>query len=210
MSAPLNSNNNNGLDFKTVYDQVCNSYRAVDDFRAKLLGFLPLATGTGILVLYNTLPENNKTGGVNTIGKGIAEVLGPIGILGFVITLGLFVYEIYGIRKCHDLIKTGQQLESNLGIEGQFRKRKATVAGFLNEPFADAIIYPAVLAAWAYAALLFTRSSAALAVASGVFIIGFAITFGYELWLLYGDGRKFSTSVTTESGQQQRIPHREG
>ena len=30
---------------KTFYDQVCLSYRAIDDFRAKLLGFLPLATG---------------------------------------------------------------------------------------------------------------------------------------------------------------------
>jgi len=24
-----------------VYEQLCNSYRAIDDFRAKLLGFLP-------------------------------------------------------------------------------------------------------------------------------------------------------------------------
>ena len=36
---------------KTTYDQLCYSYRAIDDFRAKLLGFLPLATGTGIFLL---------------------------------------------------------------------------------------------------------------------------------------------------------------
>jgi hypothetical protein len=36
---------------KTVYQQLCESYRAIDDFRAKLLGFLPLATGTGIFLL---------------------------------------------------------------------------------------------------------------------------------------------------------------
>jgi hypothetical protein len=28
---------------KTTYDQLCTSYRAIDDFRAKLLGFLPLS-----------------------------------------------------------------------------------------------------------------------------------------------------------------------
>ena len=27
-----------------AYEELCTSYRAIDDFRAKLLGFLPLAT----------------------------------------------------------------------------------------------------------------------------------------------------------------------
>jgi hypothetical protein len=34
-----------------VYEQLCNSYRAIDDFRAKLLALLPLATGGGIFLL---------------------------------------------------------------------------------------------------------------------------------------------------------------
>jgi hypothetical protein len=34
---------------KTVYDQLCTSYHKVDDFRAILLGFLPLASGAAIL-----------------------------------------------------------------------------------------------------------------------------------------------------------------
>ena len=33
---------------RTVYRELCSSYRAIDDFRTKLLGFLPLATGAGI------------------------------------------------------------------------------------------------------------------------------------------------------------------
>jgi hypothetical protein len=36
-----------------VYDQLCISYRAIDDFRAKLLGFLPLVSGSGIFLLLN-------------------------------------------------------------------------------------------------------------------------------------------------------------
>jgi hypothetical protein len=31
--------------FGAAYEELCTSYRAIDDFRAKLLGFLPLVTG---------------------------------------------------------------------------------------------------------------------------------------------------------------------
>jgi hypothetical protein len=33
-----------------IYDQLCNNSRAIDDFMAKLLGFLPLATGAFLLI----------------------------------------------------------------------------------------------------------------------------------------------------------------
>jgi hypothetical protein len=36
---------------RDAYQELCNSYRAVDDFRMKLLAFLPLATGTGVVLL---------------------------------------------------------------------------------------------------------------------------------------------------------------
>lgn len=32
---------------KAAYQELCSSYHAIDDFRAKLLGFLPLATAGG-------------------------------------------------------------------------------------------------------------------------------------------------------------------
>ena len=35
----------------TVYDQVCQSYHAVDDLRMELLGLLPVATGPSVFVL---------------------------------------------------------------------------------------------------------------------------------------------------------------
>jgi hypothetical protein len=34
-----------------AYNQLCTSYHAIDDFRAKLLGFLPLVTGGGLVLL---------------------------------------------------------------------------------------------------------------------------------------------------------------
>ena len=34
-----------------TYVEVCRSYERIDVFRAKLLGFLPIASGTGVLFL---------------------------------------------------------------------------------------------------------------------------------------------------------------
>jgi hypothetical protein len=167
---------------KTTYDQLCYSYRAIDDFRAKLLGFLPLATGTGIFLL---IPDNPGDGRWKTY-------LVPIGVFGALITLGLFFYEIYGIKKCHALITAGQQLEGQMRIRGQFTERPREVAHFINEPFAAGVIYPAVLAAWTFLALqglpLEGQKSSSLEIADVViaicvFLGGCAISVAYNRWL---------------------------
>src|SRR6266496_5420042 len=77
----------------SAYDQLCNSYRAIDDFRAKLLGFLPLVTGGGLILL---------TGRADDVRK---EFFRPVGIFGIVVTTGLLAYEIFAIKKCDALIK---------------------------------------------------------------------------------------------------------
>jgi hypothetical protein len=176
---------------KTTYEQLCYSYRAIDDFRAKLLGFLPLASGTGIFLL---IPDNSKSP-LNTF-------LGPVGAFGFLITLGLFFYEIYGIKKCHGLIKAGQYIEDQMRIPGQFQGRPREVAGIINEPFAAGVIYPAVLAAWTFLALQDPKISKWVTskwelpdllfikleppdrwIAIVVFLVGFACSFAYNRWL---------------------------
>jgi len=68
---------------RTVYRELCSSYRAIDDFRTKLLGFLPLVTGTGLFFLVTDKAKIDAA----------QPYFGPIGIFGFVITLGLFFYE---------------------------------------------------------------------------------------------------------------------
>src|SRR5438552_9751159 len=98
----------------TAYQELCNSYRAIDEFRTKLLGFLPLATGAGIVLLSDALTDEKK--------KQVAEeFLVPIGIFGFAVTVGLFFYELYGIKKCCHLINVGKQIEEEGGFNGQFR-----------------------------------------------------------------------------------------
>jgi hypothetical protein len=153
--------------FPAGYEQLSITYRAIDEFRARLLGFLPVATGGGLLLLHGT-------------GEGLAEDLFlPVGLFGLVVTLGLFAYEIYGIEKCTALITAGKALEVKLGLEkvGQFQSRPQRE---VNEPFAAAIIYPAVMAAWTYLAALNMGRLVSSILATVVFVIGCALTLRYN------------------------------
>ena len=162
----------------TVYQQICTSYHAIDDFRAKLLALLPFATGAGIFLLLNK----------DAITADSKPFFGPIGLFGFAITLGLFAYEIYGIKKCHALILGGKQIEGWLHIDGPFTGRPRDVRDLINEPFASGIIYPAVMAAWTFIGLVFVWSQHAWWIALEVFFLGFALSLLYNRQLkLEGD-----------------------
>jgi len=154
---------------RDAYGQLCASYHAIDDFRAKLLGLLPLVTGGGLAI---------ATGKGDDVSRGF---LLPLGLLGLVVTAGLYSYEVYGIAKCHALIKAGRSMEDGLGLDrGQFQERPRSVLGLVNEPFAAAIIYPAVGAAWAYLAAFEVDGPAAGAIAGVVFVAGLAVTLNYN------------------------------
>lgn len=162
---------------KIVYQELCTSYRAIDNFRTALLGLLPLASGAGIFLFYS-----------DTETTTLETLMGPIGLFGFAVTLGLFLFEIYGIRKCHALIDAGRRLEELLGVEGQFTRRPREVIGFINEPFASGIIYPAVLAAWAFVGFYPVCPIASGVIAFFLFGIGFALSLWYNFWLKSANG----------------------
>lgn len=163
---------------RTAYRELCTSYRAIDDFRAKLLGFLPLATGTGIFLLLDKLKDMDK------LAPETNSLLAAVGAFGFSITLGLFLYEVYGIKKCGALIKAGQHIEESLHMNnGQFSERPQNVARLINEVFAAGVIYPVVLAAWTYFAMNFAWPEANPLVPILVFIKGFACTIIYDFIL---------------------------
>jgi hypothetical protein len=154
-----------------AYQQLCTSYHNIDDFRAKLLALLPIAAGGGIFLLLSK----------ETDIASLAKYLLPIAVYGALVTLGLFAYEIYGISKCTELILTGIQLEGSLRVDGQFTRRPPGVLGFINEPFAAGIIYPALLAAWMFLGCVFTLGMwAAGASAVGVFGLGFLASFRWN------------------------------
>ena len=171
---------------RLVYQELCNSYRAIDEFRTKLLGLLPLATGAGIFLLV----------GDNDAAQLLTLYSGAIGTFGIAVTFGLFCFELFGIKKCTQLINDGKAIEKIISIQaeddkkkklGQFDRRPDGVAGFINEPFAAGIIYPAVLAAWTYIALFEEPVPGCVKFWTvGVFVVFFGITFFYTLYLKGG------------------------
>jgi hypothetical protein len=82
--------------------------------------------------------------------------LPAIGIFGFLVTLGLFFYELRGIQKCKALNSEAKRLEQQLGLTGrQFSERpSAKLGGVIGAEGAAWIIYCTVLLAWVYVAVI--------------------------------------------------------
>lgn len=163
-------------DLRATYQELCSSYRAIDEFRLKLLGFLPFASGIGAAFLSSALKDPQEA-------ASTMHLLKPIATFGFVITLGLLFLELYGIRKCHSLIEAGKEIEARLACPGQFIKRPRAVFGFINEPFAAGVIYPAVLALWMYLVLQSGPSGTAFRGAIWVFAVGFVVVVLFQFLL---------------------------
>jgi hypothetical protein len=88
----------------TVYAELSNNYRAIDELRLKLLALLPLATGTGILVF---LGRSGAASGLDAS----AYVAVPVGVFGMVATVSLYFYELHGVEKCVHFIHRGDLIE---------------------------------------------------------------------------------------------------
>ncbi len=137
----------NSENLRAIYQALCDSYHKVDDFRAKLLGFLPLAFGAAIFGLLDPGQDGLVT-------QNITE----IGLLGALITFGLLIYELKGIQKCTGFIHYGSAIEKELlgdsNLTGIFSGLNKRERGwwFATEPVASAVIYSTVLAAWIYVA----------------------------------------------------------
>jgi hypothetical protein len=160
-----------------LYEKVCESYHAVDDFRMKLLGLLPVATGTAVFFLLT-----GKVDLIDEAKQDVGDALFAIGGFGLLFTVGLFAYELFGIKKCHYLIAAGARLEERLSslqngppVVGQFQSRPRALGNRVNEPFASAVIYPASMAAWLYLALS-AQWDYAIVAAAAIVVLGAAGT----------------------------------
>src|ERR671937_64415 len=123
---------------RLAYQEVCKSYQSIIDFRAKLLGFLPLASGAGAYAVLSKEPLPNWAW--------------VAGVLGFAVTLGLFLYELRGLQRAGALEETGRELEIQMGLlSGQFREEpRGYLGGWLDARGAAWLIYPSVEASWLY------------------------------------------------------------
>ena len=133
--------------YETTYVELCKSYHRLKDFRAKLLGFLPLTSGAAIFLL---------------IGSGHGFQLVLIGLFGIGVTIGLYVYERHGTELLCYLFKAGKELEKKLldyenddSTIGQFLVRPEDGLGS-NKGAEDAakIVYGSVAIAWIVLAIV--------------------------------------------------------
>ena len=161
-------------DLLKLYDKCSEGYHKVDDFRSKLLGFLPFASGIATL---GSLFIEQKSGTNNHIA---------IGIFGFVVTFGLLIYELKGIEKCTQFIKLGKWLEEKMDGNSEAPKQRKGFFiellkgdNFFTEPIASAFIYSIVLSLWAYVILL-GRNPYYYIIPGIVFFSSFALV--YKHW----------------------------
>lgn len=84
---------------KAAYERVCESYHAIDDFRMKLLGLLPVATGTGVFLLLNSNTDLLCPGNKPSQQRTLEVFLTAAGFIGLTFTVGLFAYELFGIKR---------------------------------------------------------------------------------------------------------------
>ena len=168
-----------------VYQEVCKSYHALEDFRAKLLGFLPLASGAGIFFLL----------GVN--GKPSASYLTPIGLVGAGITLGLLAYELRNSQLSRVLRDAGKELEESLLTKGQFRHLHDALDRLVGTMLGGSLVYAAVFAGWVYVALVSVSALWAWVVAFTAFLACLVVA----LVLYYADPAFFQRKVTRKSSE---------
>src|SRR3712207_3683578 len=108
----------------TFYQEICNHYRDIDDLRMRLMGLLSLASGAGILVL------GSGQGLSGSFGSATGFILVPIGLFGFMVTFGLFLFELRGIQRCAGLIEVAKYIEDSEDTLGCFRSTHKPVEVF--------------------------------------------------------------------------------
>jgi predicted ester cyclase len=130
------------------YQEICKSHEAIADFRGRLLGLLPLASGTGIFLLVYRQPAADSSG-----------FLVAAGLFGAVVTLGLYLYEKRGMSECLLLRERGAALECRLRLSPDVARFRNNPSRFVGPQGAGPIVYFAVMAAWIFVALYGLSSS---------------------------------------------------
>ena len=99
-----------------AFQEAYRGFESIQAFRVKLLAFLPLASGTGVFLLLGTLPH------------GARVHLPAVGAFGFLMTVGLFLYELHAMRDCKHLLACVAVLERKLDLpSGDYRAYLARI-----------------------------------------------------------------------------------
>jgi hypothetical protein len=131
------------------YEQTTELVRALTDVRFKLLAFVPTIAGATV--------------GLLSTGPSTAQLVG-VGVLGFVATAGVLIYELRNTQLYDAAVHRAMVLEDRLGL-ASVRSKEETGGPFTERPARTvrvldfvtvwhdrglALVYAAALAGWAY------------------------------------------------------------
>ena len=104
------------------YAQVCTAFQQPLDVRFKLLALVPTVSGSAIALMTKDLSEFESSPLARTV----------VAVLGFLVTLGLAIYDQRNNQMYNALVRGGPKLENELVIDGalsQLQKRSLNLFG---------------------------------------------------------------------------------
>ncbi len=126
-------------DLRAMHHEVAAAWRQLTDVRFKLLALIPVVSGIGLFIL---LDDDG------TIASSPAWARATAAAFGFVITLGLYIYDRRNSQLYDDLISRGKHLENAMGFSGGVFRGRLVSTSPINHGTALRIIYIATLLAW--------------------------------------------------------------
>jgi hypothetical protein len=130
-----------------LYAELGNHLRALIDVRFKLLAIVPTVSGIALGALITRTPHHlTATGRLALVSAAV---------VGFLVVLGVRIYDVRNSELHDDLISRGRKVEQTLGIErGVYTLRRRSVFPVQHDT-ALALVYGVVLLAWLATAVLY-------------------------------------------------------
>jgi len=127
------------LSHAKIYDQLSADIRATDDISFKLMGMVPLVSGTGLVALLFAKDGPSP------------PILKLLSLFAAAVTLGLFRWELRNIQNCRWLIKYADELEKKALARAGLTKAYVSQPGppqLIGKTEAEKFIYAATIATW--------------------------------------------------------------
>jgi hypothetical protein len=130
-----------------LYSELGSHLRALIDVRFKLLAIVPTVSGIALGSLITRTPDH--------LTAANRAVLATAALVGFLVVLGVRIYDVRNSELHDDLISRGRKVEETLGIErGVYTLRRRSVFPVQHDT-ALGLVYGVVLLAWLATAVVY-------------------------------------------------------
>lgn len=136
-----------------LYEQVSANWRQLTEVRFHLLAIVPTVS---ILLIATVLSEEGPAKGLSVFGRV------AIAAFGFLVTVGLLIYDLRNSQFYNDLISRGRKIEEELGVDTAIfagRLKPKPSWPWIQHSLATGVIYGSSLVAWIGAAVMLITAS---------------------------------------------------